>query len=400
MNKKLLLFGSLLAMACQCGAENYFNSILGKSEEETRAKVESVWNHFFTPGDLSCYDAPGQKSLLYIDGDDAFIMDTGSNDVRTEGMSYGMMISAQLGHQDVFEKLWNWSKRNMAFSPDSPWDGYFCWHCTPDGRKIGRNNASDGELYYITALFIAGKRWEKPEYIGEANTILKKIMSKDGEKTGIYDLFDRDTKMITFVADKFGHGFTDPSYHLPAFLDYWAICTDVEPEFWTEAATAARNHLYESSHPITGLHPDYSQYDGQPLKWAYAPYDTSIYMYDAVRCAMNIGMDYYLSGKDKKRQTEVMGRMLNFFKNDDFNHRYYSLDGSRGFEEYSCGMAGANGVGALALVESDDPSQRELAKEYLQMLWDAEPPTGKFRYYEGLVYFLSLLHASGNFALD
>lgn len=64
------------------------------------------------------------------------------------------------------------------------------------------------------------------------------------------------------------------------------------------------------------------------------------------------------------------------------------------------GMAGANAVGSITLAHSNVPEQRELAREYVKRLWDVQPPTGKFRYYEGLVYFLSMLHVSGHFSLD
>lgn len=153
-------------------------------------------------------------------------------------------------------------------------------------------------------------------------------------------------------------------------------------------------------HPETGLYPDYSEYDGRAYRWPHAGYDTSIYMYDAIRCAMNVGMDYYLWGKDKANQTEVMARLLTFFRRDGFRHAHFALDGSDAFGEYTQGMAGANAVGAVALADSDSPEHRELAREYVQRLWDAQPPTGKFRYYEGLVYFLSMLHVSGHFALN
>lgn len=63
-------------------------------------------------------------------------------------------------------------------------------------------------------------------------------------------------------------------------------------------------------------------------------------------------------------------------------------------------MDGSNAVGAIALAKSDDPAERALAAEFIQRLWDAEPPTGKYRYYEGMVYFLSMLHLSGNFSFD
>lgn len=392
--------GLILISFPMCRAENYFNTLLGKSDEETQQKIERVWNHFFTPGDISVYDRADQKSVYYLDGDKGFILDTGNNDVRTEGMSYGMMISLQLDQPDVFDKIWRWSKEYMAYDKDTPWDGYFCWQCSPNGEKVGGSNASDGELYYVTSLLLAGDRWDNPEYISEANEILDKIMSKDGETTGVYDLFDKDRKLITFVPDKLGHGFSDPSYQLPAFLDLWSQKASSNKEFWKEAADSARYHLIASSHPVTGLHPDYSNYDATPYAWPHSGYDTSTYMYDAIRCAMNIGMDSYLWGKDTDRQCEVMNRMLNFFKKDRFRHGHFIVDGSKAFGKYSCGMTGSNAVGALALAKSGDPEKIELAREYVERLWNTEPPKGKYRYYEGMVYFLSLLHVSGNFSLN
>ena len=96
----LVLTGVLLAA---CGnkqqtevttSNNLFSTLLGKSEAEVQARIDSVWTHFFTPGDISKYDADSEKCVYYEVGDSmGIIVDTGSNDVRTEGMSYGMMIS-------------------------------------------------------------------------------------------------------------------------------------------------------------------------------------------------------------------------------------------------------------------------------------------------------------------
>lgn len=382
-------------------AENLFISLLGKNEEEVNERLQQVWKHFFTPSDLNRYEADDEKSVYYeVSNSTAFILDTGNNDVRSEGMSYGMMISVQLDHREQFDKLWEWSKRNMAFAPDSKWDGYFCWQCKPDGTKIGGSNASDGELYYVTALFLASERWNEPRYRDEANKILTKVMIKDGRESGVYNLFDLDNGLITFVPDHAGHSFTDPSYMLPAFLDKWARTASANRSFWEKAATASRQHLIASAHPVTGLYPDYSRFDGRAYAWRHAAYDTSIYMFDAIRCPINVGMDYYLCGKDCHRQKAVMYRLLTFFKNDGFKHGHFTLDGSKAFGQYTCGMAGANAVGAITLAQSNIPEYRELAREYVQRLWDVKPPTGKFRYYEGLVYFLSMLHVSGRFSLD
>lgn len=402
MNTRTLLTTVALCLATlSANAGNLFTSLLGKSEAEVEARLQQVWNHFFTPADLARYEAPGETSVYYETADGlAFIMDTGNNDVRSEGMSYGMMLSVQLDHRTEFDKLWGWAKKYMAYAPGSAWDGYFCWQCRPDGTKLGGSNASDGEAYFVTALFLAAERWGEPRYADEANAILTKVMNKDGERTGVYNLYNKENGLITFVPDRMGHGFTDPSYQLPAFLDKWAQVASADRPFWERAATEARRHLIASAHPETGLYPDYSEYDGRAYRWPHAGYDTSIYMYDAIRCAMNVGMDYYLWGKDKANQTEVMARLLTFFRRDGFRHAHFALDGSDAFGDYTQGMAGANAVGAVALADSGSPEHRELAREYVQRLWDAQPPTGKFRYYEGLVYFLSMLHVSGHFALN
>ena len=39
------------------------------------------------------------------------------------------------------------------------------------------------------------------------------------------------------------------------------------------------------------------------------------------------------------------------------------------------------------------------ARPFVQALWDLPVPTGTYRYYNGLLYMLSLLHASGKFQL-
>ena len=308
MNTRTLLTTVALCLATlSANAGNLFTSLLGKSEAEVEARLQQVWNHFFTPADLARYEAPGETSVYYETADGlAFIMDTGNNDVRSEGMSYGMMLSVQLDHRKEFDKLWGWAKKYMAYAPGSAWDGYFCWQCRPDGTKLGGSNASDGEAYFVTALFLAAERWGEPRYADEANAILTKVMNKDGERTGVYNRYNKENGRNTFVPDRMGHGFTDPSYQLPAFLDKWAQVASADRPFWERAATEARRHLIASAHPETGLYPDYSEYDGRAYRWPHAGYDTSIYMYDAIRCAMNVGMDYYLWGKDKANQTEVM----------------------------------------------------------------------------------------------
>ena len=90
----LLVLATILLTACQqkqiepSTSTNLFSKLLGKSQAEVDARIDSLWVHFFTPGDLSRYEADGEKTVYYEVGDSmGIIVDTGSNDVRTEGMS-------------------------------------------------------------------------------------------------------------------------------------------------------------------------------------------------------------------------------------------------------------------------------------------------------------------------
>jgi oligosaccharide reducing-end xylanase len=40
-----------------------------------------------------------------------------------------------------------------------------------------------------------------------------------------------------------------------------------------------------------------------------------------------------------------------------------------------------------------------LGEPFVQALWDAQIPSGTWRYYDGLLYFLALLYDSGNFQI-
>ena len=248
----------------------------------------------------------------------------------------------------------------------------------------------------VLTLFFAAHRWGNGgafDYEADAQQILKDIMSKDGSQ-GIYNMFNTDSRLISFVPSYGSWLHTDPSYNLPAFLELWAMWTDTNKDFWAQTPGAARQLLADASHPVTGLFPDYSTFDGKPFQpeWKH-DYDARRYQYDAMRCAMNVGMDCHWFGKDSLRQRAMMTRLLTFFKNDNFAHGHFNWDGSDPSGTYTAGMVGANAVGAFCL---DD---KALAAEYVRRLWDTKPPTGRFRYYDGMVYMLSMLHVAGRFRI-
>lgn len=135
----------------------------GFSEDEINAKLEETWSDLF-------YGDPNVRIYYPLDEDKSYILDTGNLDVRSEGMSYGMMMAVQMNKKDEFDRLWKFSKTFMQHK-DGRYADYFAWHCKPDGTRISQGPAPDGEEFFAMALFL-------PRNVGETVRNLIIILSR------------------------------------------------------------------------------------------------------------------------------------------------------------------------------------------------------------------------------
>jgi len=368
-------------------SEDMFQVLLGKSEAEVQAKIDTAWDHLF-------YGDDETERVYYEAGDEmAYIKDINNHDVRSEGISYGMMIAVQMDKQDEFNRIWKWAKTYM-YQTERTYAGYFTWHNHTDGVPIDQNPASDGEIWITMALFFAAHRWGNGEgifnYEAEANQILHTMIHKNEDNTIATAMFDPDTKLVVFVPTQGRSSeFTDPSYNLPHYYNLWAEWAADDNEFWREATEASRAFLKLAEHPQTGLMPDYAEFDGTPVHFNGNHED---FAYDAWRTTMNIALDHAWNDADPW-QIEHVNRILDFFYEQGLNSyaAVYSLDGEAQTSDRGMGLITVNGVGAALA------SPGEHRTEFVQELWNLEPPSGQYRYYDGLLYLMSLLMASGNF---
>jgi len=364
---------------------NLFKEYLGKSDTEIQKKLDAAWNQLF-------YGKDSFERVYYPVGDDmAYIEDIGNSDVRTEGMSYGMMIAVQLDKKDEFDRLWKWTKTYM-YQSDGPFKGYFAWHCTTNGEKLDSGPASDGEEWFATALLFASHRWGDGDglknYRAEAQAILDVMLHKEDTKSDLAtNMFNAKQKMVVFVP-KIGQvsGFSDPSYHLPAYYELWARWATQDNQFWSDAAQTSRDYFKKAADPTTGLMPDYANFDGTP----HGSDDHKDFRFDAWRTLSNVAVDYAWFGADPW-QIEQSNHVLDFLASQgDSYPNQFALDGEALSRDHSTGLVANAAVAALAA----DP---EKGKPFVQALWDTRIPSGKWRYYDGMLYLLALLHVSGNF---
>lgn len=371
----------------------------GYTQSDIDAKVEKAYKDLFE-GDNPIYFEVGDSM--------AYVSDIKNHDARTEGLSYGMMVAVQLDKKNVFDRIWRWSKTYHQHQ-DGAREGYFAWSFDP--AKMKRNSegsASDGELYYVTALLFASNRWGNDtgiDYYGEARRILDNMWKKDG--TGnIRNLINTEHKQITFVPEGDGYNWTDPSYHLPAFLEIWAeYAKDGHEQFYRDCADTARVFLHRACHPITGLNADYTEFSGKPHSTPWMP---AAFRYDSWRVPMNIAMDYNWYRKDKEWQEDYAARIQRFFRSkgiDDYEDQF-NLDGSRPDFILKAGDTQKlrHSIGLVAtLATTDMMNSNDKNMDFVHALWNAklEPyDDGYFDpYYDGLLYLFSLMHLSGKYRI-
>lgn len=374
----------------------------GYAPDAVQAKVEAAFAQLFhgDPSHQAIYHEIGRNAH----GPLAYVHDVHNDDVRSEGMSYGMMIAVQLDRQHEFNAIWNWAMTHMyQDDPQHPAYGYFAWSMKTDGTPNDEMPAPDGEEYFITALYFAAARWGDGEgiyaYRAQADRLLSTVLHRGqvsgatvtSPRTTATNLFDKQAKMVRFTPDLPNAAHTDPSYHLPAFYEVWAqVGPAADRAFWRQAAQVSRDYFVKAAHPRTALTPEYGNFDGSP--WA-APWHpgSADFRYDAWRSVMNWSMDWSWWRADP-RQVELSNRLQAFFhaQGMDRYQSLYTLKGKPLGGGQTTGLVAMNAVASLA---ADNPHRLE----FVRALWERPVPSGQGRYYDGMLYMMALLHCSGQY---
>jgi oligosaccharide reducing-end xylanase len=347
-------------------------------------KIEDCFNTMFFDPEERIYFEKGR--------DMGYMLDTGNDDARTEGMSYGMMMAVQMDRKDIFDRLWLFSKTYM-YQEKGKFRGYFAWSVSPEGKKNAEGPAPDGEEYYALALFFASKRWGDGaapfDYGVQARDILwhcvhQKEIVPEGDP-----MWDGRTRYIKFVP---AAPFTDPSYHLPHFYELFALAADEgDRPFWREAACASRLFLPIACDKDTGMAPEFCEFDGTPKRLHH---DGQFYS-DAYRVAMNIGLYASWFGSDEALGNIVDRLQAWFSENTKLgDYRNYMINGIP-LEQpalHPVAIIATNAAGSLA-------AKGKYRLDWVRDFWNLPLRKGNRRYYDNCLYFFSLLMLAGRYRI-
>lgn len=214
---------------------------------------------------------------------------TGSEQVASEGIAYGMLLSVGIGDRTTFDGLWRFYREHRNGN------GLMNWLYSPCGGQIDGNGASDADLDAAMALIIADDRWGG--FAEDARALVDAIGTHETQICG-------DGRIVLKPGDAWGgcDGTVNPSYFSPAYYRRFALLQTDRADFWNQFTTDTYDMLRGMQDQVGGLLPDWGFGDGRAEGG-----DRGQYGYEAVRAPWRIALDLAWSGDEGPRS--VLSRM-------------------------------------------------------------------------------------------
>ena len=210
-----------------------------------------------------------------------------SSETVSEGIAYGMLLSAYMADKTLFDGFWLYYKDNVNSNKVMNWKIGGC------SGTIGYNGATDAELDAAFALIVADYQWSSSgsiNYKNDATALITAIKNYEVEAN----------TYVLKPGDQFGGSqITNPSYFSPAYYRAFGAFTN-DTAFWNQVAakayTVINNNLTQNN-AVGGLVSDWCEasgaYSSQAGGYANAG---KMYTYDAARTPWRIAVDYLWYG--------------------------------------------------------------------------------------------------------
>ncbi len=215
------------------------------------------------------------KSYRVIDYSDARAITT------SEGQSYAMFFALVANDRATFDKLLEWTEKNLAKGDITKNLPSWLWGKTNQGWGIiDSNNATDSDLWIAYDLLEAARIWNAPEYAAKAHAMME-LLKRDV----------RDVENLGKVMLPGGRGFDhathvtlNPSYYPVFILRRLAL----EDPYWKDVAEGTVRALVRTA--PAGFSPDWAKIDKTGKLIAPEGDDYVLGSYNSIRVYLWTGM--------------------------------------------------------------------------------------------------------------
>jgi endo-1,4-beta-D-glucanase Y len=241
------------------------------------------------------------------------VIDDQTGMTTSEGQSYSLLRSAITGNREMFDKVLNWTVKNLQVHPK---DSLFAWkYGTYNGqtRVLEQESATDADLDIAYALILANNTWKDEKYLVQAKEIISDIYTnRVANHNG--QLF-----LLPFTTtSREGFEILNPSYFSPM---YYRIFATVDPtNNWkqlTDDTYAVLNKINQNH----VLYPDWIKYDIKSGQYSSASEylknsGSNNFSFDGIRVMLRVGQDYQKNNDSRaleilKKSSEVLNNQLN-----------------------------------------------------------------------------------------
>jgi endo-1,4-beta-D-glucanase Y len=233
----------------------------------------------------------------FIQSDGRVIDFEASDRSTSEGQAYAMLRAVLIDDPETFAKTLKWSENNLLRQQngkrtDSLWA--WKWGKKPDGSwgAIDHNFASDGDIDAITALILASRRWNRPEYLELAKTKLQDLWNLSSAPGYGGKRYLLPGPKAAFVRDE-STFYLNPSYLAPYAFRIFA---QVDPAHdWLSLVDSSYEILENSTRlSSVGLPSDWVALDIKTGQFQIVPPSSnlqSLYSFDAYRVWWRLSLD-------------------------------------------------------------------------------------------------------------
>ena len=254
----------------------YANGISPNASDKYKNAITAYnsWKQTYTATDC------GGPARVIFDFYQGGLGATDRSETVSEGIAYGMLLSAYAGDRSLFDGLWSFYKNHRNGN------GVMNWKIKNCNQVVGANGASDAELDVAMALIVASYQWQNDNYLNDAKNMIRVIREKEFEGS------------ILKPGDQFGgQNLTNPSYFSPAYYEVFKQY-DGNTTFWNNAITKGYQIIDAADKNDKGLVPDWTDGNGNTTSAANQYTDQGKnFFYDAVRTPFRSAIDYLWHGR-------------------------------------------------------------------------------------------------------